>query len=84
MKVPTVHLNGTGAQQLCEQYHEMCDALNDAIDTLCKNAPHGRDYYPQGDSAFAEARAEHDARIKALTEMRNELMGIFKQVYKWR
>jgi hypothetical protein len=66
MMKPTVHLNGTGAERLLEQYTEAGRAVQEAIDALAGAAPNARDYYVQGPDAFACAAREHAARATAL------------------
>ena len=63
MLKPTIHLNGTSSQELSRQLEKVYVACNDLIDALSNARPHGRDYYPQGDSALNEATKEHEARI---------------------
>lgn len=70
---PTIHMNGTGAAQLLQQYSAALYALSDAMTALCDAAPHGRDYYPQGDTAYREAAAEHAARALKLGQVYAEL-----------
>jgi hypothetical protein len=76
MFIPTIHLNGTSAKSLISMYTDAHRAILDAIEKLEQSAPHGRDYYPQGDSAFEGARSEHIARLTKLTEIQQELETI--------
>ncbi len=59
MLLPSIHLNGTSAEQLLEQACEAGNAVRAAIVALEAAGPNARDYYPQGDDAFTRARAEH-------------------------
>lgn len=71
MEKPTVHLNGTSKEALCEDYCAAGTALRVAIDALVACSPHGRDYYVQDGvfpcgGAFKRASSEHSARLQAL------------------
>ena len=83
MRIPTVHMNGTGAEALVEQVIEAAHAVDHAIDKLRDAWPNGRDYYVQGDSALREAQAEWQARTDKLIGVKKELeqimLGIDKQ-----
>jgi hypothetical protein len=71
---PTIHLNGSSKDDLFDKYMTALAAVEAAIDALAQAGPHGRDYYPQGDDAFREARAEHEARLRQLNNVSRELM----------
>lgn len=73
MMKPTIHLNGTSASALVYGYVAAMLAVEAAIDKVAQASPNGRDYYPQGDDAFAKARAEHNARLQAMGNVANEL-----------
>ena len=73
MIFPTIHLNGTSKRELYLAYFTAHNALQDAIDTLAKSAPHGRDYYPQGDSVIYDAAKEHAKRMVTLNNVLREL-----------
>ena len=66
MILPTIHLNGTSAKALLEQTTVACDDAHNLLKALAEAAPNERDYYPQGDSAFEEARREYEARVEAV------------------
>lgn len=76
MKIPTIHLNGSSRERLVEGYCDASNAIRKAMDVLQEHSPHGRDYYPQGDGAFAAASDEHRARVRKLDEVRIELAAI--------
>lgn len=76
MRIPTIHLNGTGKKALLEELEAAYRLLDAAIDAVARITVHGRDYYPQGDGAYQQARAEHDARKAVLTGVLDELMAI--------
>jgi hypothetical protein len=66
-------MNGTSAKELYLQYFAAHNAIEDAITVLAKTAPHGRDYYPQGDMAINLANAEHQIRMTRLKNILTEL-----------
>lgn len=70
---PTIHLNGTPARVLLEERMEAASALRDAIAALCRAAPNGRDYYPQGPGAIDEATMEHRRRLRQLQDVLADL-----------
>lgn len=76
MRLPTVHLNGSHPDSLRLANRTASNAVRAAINALCEAAPHGRDYYPQGDGTFTEAQAEHQARVAALTAVYEDLRRI--------
>jgi hypothetical protein len=80
MIFPTLHLNGTSKGALLDQYCDAAHAVDAAVTSLCENGPNGRDYYPQGQPAFFQAQAEHDARVKKLRQVRKELNEIAEYI----
>lgn len=56
--LPTIHLNGTGAQTLFDEYNEAWRALRAARDAFASTTCNGRDFYPQGETAYQDARYE--------------------------
>ncbi len=68
--LPTIHLNGSGAERLCNLARAAHDGISEAINTVYGAAPHARDYYTQGDDAYRAARAEFDAHLVALMNAR--------------
>jgi len=64
--LPTVHLNGTSVESLLHAYSAALDAAHALSTALREAAPNARDYYPQGDDAFNQARAENDRDLDAL------------------
>jgi hypothetical protein len=72
--LPTIHLNGTGADSLLEEYAAAADAANLAIGTLAQATCNARDFYPQGDAAWSAARAEREAALTKLREVHSYLM----------
>lgn len=73
MILPTIHLNGTSKNNLFDGYVTALLAVEAAIDAVAQAAPHGRDYYPQGDHALRQAQAEHQDRLRRLNAISEEL-----------
>lgn len=80
MQIPTIHLNGTSRDELCRQLLTAHDAVMTAATVLAGAAPHGRDFYPQGDEALRRALAEHRARLGRLESVAEELAEIVAAV----
>lgn len=83
MRLPTIHLNGTDAQSLFDDYRAAHEATVIAKEALAKCAPNGRDYYLQQatpgrltDDATNEAFAEHRARMAALVTIECDLEAL--------
>jgi hypothetical protein len=49
---PTLHLNGTGKNDLRDGYANAYDAIDKAIEALANAELNGRDFYPQGPGAY--------------------------------
>jgi hypothetical protein len=69
--IPTIHLNGTGFTTLRDEYAAAYDAINKAINALANATCNGRDYYPQGEQAFYDAREERQEAFNKLCEVKN-------------
>lgn len=69
--VPTVHLNGTSAEELLKQLATAFEAATTAIIGLYHAAPNNRDYYPTKQEN--QAQTEHTIRAKTLSAVRTEL-----------
>lgn len=80
LTTPTVHLNGTGARQLAEQYETAYRALTAALEALAAARPHGRDYYVQNPDAYTAARDEHQVREQAVEAVRDEIEALYHAV----
>lgn len=70
--VPTVHLNGTAAEDLHSQLDAAVDALRDALAAMNRAHPNGRDYYPTND--VQRSIKEHCLRAEKLIEIAAELV----------
>lgn len=77
---PTIHMNGTSREALLDQTTEAWGKVNDAISALCHMRPNGRDYYPQGSSAYGLADDEHCERITKLNEVLQELQVLAEHI----
>lgn len=80
IKMPTLHLNGSGYERLHALHVEAWNALRLAKDRLYDAAPHGRDFYVQGDDAFAEARRQHDDRVGRINSVLGEVEAILENL----
>lgn len=74
MTVPTVHMNGSGYDNLRRQYREGLEKVREARRAI--PVPHGRDYYVQEDGAYERARAQFEGQMRKLEEIEEELSGI--------
>lgn len=77
---PTLHLNGSGYDRLFELNAEANGALRAALDKLAQAAPHGRDFYVQGDDAYAKARDQHEDRLARVRSVMDELEAIMEDL----
>ena len=71
--VPTVHLNGTAAEDLHYQLDAAVNRLRAAQKAMVEAAPNGRDYYPQGQQMARIAMGAHERRCLDLNRMLAEL-----------
>jgi hypothetical protein len=67
--LPTVHINGTGAETLRAEYEALFEALAVAEARLLAATPNGRDFYPQGRDAYYSARFERSEMLAKLREI---------------
>jgi hypothetical protein len=67
--LPTIHINGTGAETLRAEYQALFEALQAAEDRLLAATCNGRDFYPQGPDAYYAARFERDGMLAKLREI---------------
>ena len=81
MRTPTVHLNGTGAEELLRQLREAAESVSTAIDKVKAAAPHPRDYYVQSGEAGLIATREHIERLRRLEEVHDELATMWRDVF---
>lgn len=77
LTLPIFHLNGSGPRNILEDHRTALEAVETAIEQVCKAAPNMRDYYISNDpGAFDKARTEHFARVALLTKVKDELTVI--------
>lgn len=69
--LPTIHLNGTCAQNLEEEYRAARQAIGAAVDALAAATCNARDFYPQELGAWERARAERAEAFKLLQLVSN-------------
>lgn len=71
---PTIHMNGSNAESLKNEYMAAYRAASDLIHAFHRIDLHARDYYvkPEPD-AFEQARNESSARYMAVRRIREEL-----------
>ncbi len=66
--LPTIHLNGTGADTLLREYSYAHTAIEAALDALAAATCNPRDFYPQEHGAWERANAE---RWEAMRRLRD-------------
>ena len=76
--MPLVHMNGSGKENLIQDYTNAGSAVSEAISVICNAYPHMRDYYPLDnfEEIFKQAREQHQARIDKLREVAVELHAL--------
>jgi hypothetical protein len=72
--VPTVHLNGTSAEDLYAQLDAAIAAMLTAMERLVAASPNGRDYYVQEAGAIERALDQHRLRFEQLRAIQRELI----------
>ena len=64
--LPTIHLNGTGANSLRDEYNKVRLAAKATADALADATCNGRYFYPQGPEALQQAQAERREMFRLL------------------
>jgi len=64
--LPTIHMNGTGAKSLREQYRAVRLSAKATADALADATCNARDFYPQGPEAFQQAQADRREMFRLL------------------
>ena len=67
--LPTIHLNGTGADTLQREYRAVRRAIAAAADALAAATCNARDFYPQEPGAWERARAERAEAFRLLQQV---------------
>jgi hypothetical protein len=78
--LPIVHPHGTSREELRRRLQRADDALLAAYGAVEATAPDGRDYFPQGDAAIAEAIKEHRNRLRRISDVRDEIITIWRAI----
>ncbi|MGA1564273.1 MAG: hypothetical protein ACO35C_06660 [Pontimonas sp.] len=73
--LPTIHLNGTGATTLLDEYSEAMRALENLRATLADATCNARDFYPQGDTAWTDARYERAEVMAKISDIEDYLQA---------
>lgn len=81
---PTIHLNGSDAQTLEDNFTAAAKAVDNARSELLLTCPHGRDYYVQGEAAAKAAMEEFTARQERLNSVYQELAELANYVHAER
>jgi queuine/archaeosine tRNA-ribosyltransferase len=76
LAIPTIHMNGTAAQDLLSDICAALEAIRNAEEAMKAVCPNGRDYYPQGPDAIQEALRQHANRLHNLRAVYSELEEI--------
>jgi hypothetical protein len=71
--LPTIHLNGTSAESLLDEYRAAMKAMQAAAQALYSCTCNARDFYPQGDAAWIQARGERADAFRKLHELEQYL-----------
>lgn len=67
--LPTIHLNGTGADNLYREYRAARKAIAAAADALQAATCNQRDFYLQEPGAWEQARAERAEAFRLLQQV---------------
>lgn len=67
--LPTIHLNGTGADNLEREYRAVRQAVATAADALAAATCNARDFYPQDPEAWRRAQAERAEMFELLRQV---------------
>jgi hypothetical protein len=71
--LPTIHLNGTGASSLFEEYEAAWRAVRAAGEAISAATCNQRDFYPQSPEAWSAALAERAEMFRKLGEVEQYL-----------
>jgi hypothetical protein len=71
--LPTIHLNGTGAKSLFDEYHEALRFAHRLRTAIAEATCNQRDFYPQGEEAWQKARAERMEAFAKLSDVEEYL-----------
>jgi len=71
--VPTIHLNGSSADNLYQEYKAAWNSVRAAITALNHCTCNARDFYPQGEAAFPMAKEERTEALANLARVEEYL-----------
>lgn len=74
---PFIHLNGSSAKRLAEDYKRIRDLLEEAHKLMAETGPNGRDYYPERVNLYETARTEHVARMLAVGNALSDYTALY-------
>ncbi len=77
---PTIHKNGTSAENLMHGYEVAARRIREAMDALEWANPNARDYYTQGPDAINKAIEEQRTRIVRLKDSLKEIEDLMEHV----
>ena len=80
MQFPRIHLNGSSAESLLEQYRRAVVAVANACTVVGDIDVNGRDYYVINSGAFTIARHEHIERRRKLKALYDELAEVYHDI----
>lgn len=69
--IPTIHMNGTGAESLLDEYTALAEAIQNATTALEHATCNARDFYPQGNDAWSRARDERSEMFQKLEDLQS-------------
>lgn len=73
--LPTIHLNGTGASTLLEEYSKVAEAIAAATTALEQATCNARDFYPQEPGNWEKARQERTDAFAMLRRLQDYADG---------
>jgi hypothetical protein len=73
--LPTIHLNGTGASTLLEEYSKVAEAIAAATTALEQATCNARDFYPQEPGNWEKARQERTDAFAMLRQLQDYADG---------
>lgn len=68
--LPTIHLNGTGADTLSDEYDKLASAIKLAEDALERCTCNPRDFYLQESGAYERAQKERHEMFSKLNHLK--------------
>lgn len=78
---PTIHMNGSNAESLKNEYRAAWDAAGELLGALRNIDLNSRDYYVKPEpNAFDQARDQACARYTAVSKIRGELETIILSI----